>query len=176
MKKKLKILVYLVAALSIACSKDDVDNPTPEVIDVSGIWNLTDYHFEGSRRIIDDLNVTTINFNASAWDIDVVADFSDENSYHVSGIYNLDITIIDEDGSIYYYPRTDIINESGTWSRNNDYLGITVDDVLRQASIILLNDTTLNFVISSNTNETDENNHNVSIFRTDYYTYTRPAN
>lgn len=175
MKIRLKILVFLLAALSINCSKNNDTIPVPEV-DISGDWILTAYRFEGSRRILNDVSVDVITFSATAWDIDVVASFSESpNDYSSFGIYNLDINIVDENGDEFYFPNTLEIDDVGTWSRNNSFLGITVEDELRQASISMLNDTTLKYVISSNTNETDENNQNVSVFRTDYFTYTRAS-
>jgi len=176
MKTKHTILLYLVALFFISCSKND-DAPVAEVVDISGDWILSDYHFEGTRRILDDTTIDVITFTATAWDINVAALFSEtENNYTSSGAYNLDIFITDENGDEFYLRNTLQINDVGTWSRNNNFLGITVDGELTQASISLLNETTLKYVVSSDTNETDENNQNVSISRTDFYTYTRQTN
>ena len=176
MKKKQNILLFLIAIIFISCSKDDTSAPVP-VFNISGNWILTDYYFNGSRRILDDISVNTITFSATAWELNVETIFSETpNDYKSSGFYNLDITITDENGGTTFFVNTLHIDDAGTWSRNNTFLGITVNNALTQASISVLNDTTLMYVISSQTNETDENNQNVSVFRTDFYTYTRQTN
>lgn len=176
MKKRLKILVFFLATLTISCSKEDDITPASEV-DISGNWVLTNYHFNGSRRILNDISVDIITFSATSWELNVATVFSETpNDYRSIGFYNLDITVIDENGDTFLFANTLDIDEVGTWSRNNSFLGITIDGELTQASISVLNDTTLMYVVSSETNETDENNQNVSVFRTDFYTYTRQAN
>lgn len=174
MKKKQFILLFLAATFFIGCSKDDDSTPANSVVDISGNWGLTAYHFEGTRRILNDTEVDIINFNATAWDIDVNTIFTDTpNDYSAIGIYNLDINVIDENGDEFYFANTLEIHDLGTWSRTNSFLGITVDGVLAQGSISELNETTLKFAVSSSSTETDENNQSVSINRTDVYTYTR---
>lgn len=174
--KKIAILYFLSAIFVLqGCSKDDA-SPPPEPVDIAGNWALTEYTFDGSRRILEDNDVNIITFSASAWDINVLTVFSDnENNYSNVGGYNLDLTVVDENGVEFYLPSHQEVHDIGTWSRTNSFLGITIDGVLRQASISVLNDTTLKFLISSNTNETDENNQSVSVFRTEFFTYTRQS-
>jgi len=176
MKTKQLVVAFLLATIFFSCSKSDDAISVPEVT-ISGNWVLTNYHFEGSSRTLDDTTVSTITFSATAWDISVAAVFSETgNNYTASGAYNLDIFITDENGDEFYLRNTLHIDDVGTWSRSNSFLGITIDGELTQGAISILNDTTLKYVVSSSTNETDENNQNVSVTRIDTFTYTRQAN
>jgi len=177
MKMKQKILGLLLALLFVGCSKDDSVAPTNLSADLIGDWALTDYHFNGSQRTLSEIDVTLITFSATAWDIGVSAVFIESpNDYSHIGGYNLDVIVVDENGDEFYLPSHRQVNDVGTWTRTNSFLGIRIDDELRQAAISELSETTLKYVISGSESFNDENNDLITITRTDFYTFTRVGN
>jgi mannose-1-phosphate guanylyltransferase len=173
MKIRLKILVFFIATLSISCSKDE-DSPVVETFDMFGNWALTDYHFEGSQRTLSEISNTTITFSATAWDIGVSAIFSKTpNDYSNIGEYNLDATVVDENGQEFYFPSHREFNDIGSWNRTGNFLGFTIDGEITQAKISVLSETTLEYLVNSSRSFYDENNDLITILRSDFYTYTR---
>ena len=174
MKTKQFIAAFLLVTMYFSCSKDDPAAPEQTSPDIIGNWTLTAYHFNGTQRTLTDIDVELITFEADAWDIAVSASFIESpNDYSAVGGYNLDVIVVDENGLEYYFPSHREINDVGTWSRANTFLGLTIDDELRQAAISELSETTLKYVISSSESFNDENNDLISINRTDFYTFTR---
>jgi hypothetical protein len=175
MKIKQLIVVFLLATTYYSCSKDDSTSPPSNLsFDLIGNWALTDYHFNGTQRTLSDINVSVISFSATAWDIGVSSIFIESpNDYSNIGGYNLDVTVIDENGTEYYLPSHRQVNEVGTWAQTNNFLGITIDEEIRQAAISELSATTLKYSINGSESFYDENNDLITILRTDYYTFTR---
>lgn len=174
MKTKQFIAIFLLATIHFSCSKEDPSTPNEVGADIIGNWALTDYNFNGTQRTLTDIDVSNITFDATAWDINVAVIFNESpNDYSAIGGHNLDVNVVDENGDEYYFPSHREINDVGTWSKSNNFLGLTVDDELRQAAISELTETTLKYIISSSESFNDENNHLITINRTDYYTFTR---
>ncbi len=174
MKTKQLILAFLLATTYFSCSKDDSVIPSNVSADIIGNWALTDYHFNGSQRTLSEIDVSIITFDASAWDIGVSSVFIESpNDYSFIGGYNLDLTVIDENGDEFYLPSHRQVSDVGTWTRTNSFLGIKIDDELMPAAISELSETTLKYVISRSKSFNDENNDLITITRTDFYTFTR---
>lgn len=129
MKTKLKLFLFV---LSISFFSSCTDNSTP--IDVSsddllGIWNITDFNFEGTTSATLAGQTITSTFVNTGRDYDFTVEFtSNPNTIASSGSY-VSISTVTVAGQTFTeeVPVNSISGlDSGTWSLNGNVITTTV--------------------------------------------------
>lgn len=182
MKKILFILAIGLTVLS-SCENDLVSAPPSDSIeengnsdgtdvagDLVGSWQMISFNYTGTTVTTVQGITLTADLVGVASDIDYVIEFTETpNNFSVTGGYDIELTTTSNGQS---FVENVAINASsnGTWSKNNNTIVFTGTTVDGEATIEILNDTTLKFtqIVDENINqqgvESSVTTNNVSIF------------
>jgi hypothetical protein len=173
---KKSTLILLLVAL-IGCSKDDSPTPERSFAELTGIWEVKSYEYEGTTayRAINTNEAWNTSYHGAGWLLNFEMSISESpNNYSFDGDHNVDHYFTDENGQEYFYFANLIRNESGTYTRNSN-TGLTFNENgdYKQVTIQELNETTLKFRTSESSSETNSDNVLVSKTRIETYILER---
>lgn len=123
------IFVSVLFSLLVSCSNDeDNDNMIDAEESIIGSWELTDLEYEGTSETILYGIESTATFTGTAYDIDMVTDFTeDPNELTSEGGYSISLTTtIDGVSTTTEHENLDAISD-GTWEKIGNQLIISSD-------------------------------------------------
>ena len=177
MKTLIKITLAVLLIASVGCSKDENSSEPVAFSELSGVWEVTSYSYEGttSYRAINNNDAWNTSYNAQAWLLDFELIFNeDPNDYSVLGTHKIDYYFTNEDGNEYYYEGDITKNEIGTYVRNSNHnISFTNGSDINHGTIVTLNENTLEINVSMSSSEVNSENILVTHIRNETYVYNR---
>lgn len=177
MKTLIKITLAVLLIAFAGCSKDENSSEPIVFSELSGVWEVTSYSYEGttSYRAINNNDAWDTSYYASAWLLDFDLTFNeDPNDYSVIGTHKLDYYFTNEHGNEYYYEADITKNEIGTYVRNSNHnISFTTGSDVNHGTIVTLNDNTLEINVSMSSSEVNSENILVTKVRDENYIYRR---
>ncbi len=168
------VLVIVLVGCSPSSSDDEGTQPVQQTPAFTGIWKLHSYSYYGSRTDIQEEDVTQTQFNGVGWEIDMNMSFLENpNNYLSVGTYYVDHIVITESGEEILYWIIFNVDDTGTWTRNNNTITITLDGATNSGAITELTDNSMELIIDSSTSTTAYDGTVTNIVRTDVYYFTR---
>jgi hypothetical protein len=146
------------------------DCPTSQTASIVGNWKISDFHGTTSSTVTVNGSSTTTTSEQQATTFDAFVEFTENpNNYNGSGSITIEMTIDGNPAGTYDSQPF----ESGTYEIAGDQ--ITLDgDPNNTATILTLNDTTLELHFVQETTTTDDTTGAVTVTSLDFYeTFTR---
>ena len=182
--KKIFLILFVNLIVFTSCENDLVSAPPSDSTeengnsggtdvsgDLLGSWQMISFNYTGTTVTTVQGITLTADFVGVASDIDYVIEFTETpNNFSATGGYDLELTTTSSGQSFVENVEDLNVSSNGTWSKNNNTIVFTETSEDGEATIEILNDTTLKFtqIVDENINqqgvESTVNTNNVYIF------------
>jgi len=141
------------------------DCPSSQTASIVGNWKITDFHGTTSSTVTVNGNATTTESQQQATTYEAYVAFTENpNNYAGSGFITIEMSI---DGNVVGTYDSEPFN-NGTYQINGDQI-ILDNDPNNSATIVTLNDTTLELHFVQETTTTDDTTGAVTVTNVDFY-------